>query len=274
MSNVNKPLVSVIMAEYNTKVDDLKLAIASILSQTFVNFELIIVDDCGSNNVISIVEKYKDRRIRVIKNKKNKGLVYSLNRAVEEAKTDYLVRMDTDDIASPDRIKRIYEFITSHPEYTVVGSRAMEFSESGDIGILCKSGEKTKETLIRGDGLVHPSVIMRKDAVLAVGGYPDYKRAEDIALWSELLLKGNRLYVMKDVLLKYRVNTQDYSKRKLKYRGGEIKARLHYYPKLGAKPVDYAYILKSVIAGLLPVSFVKYYRHKIVLGRGENDDKK
>ncbi len=261
----SNPKLSIIMSEHNTPIRFLRESINSILAQTLKDFELIIVDDCGHNDLRAIAQEYSDDRIKIIKNEKNRGLVHSLNDAISYARSAYLVRMDTDDIAEPQRFERLYAFACRHPEYAVVGSRVIEFSEEGEQGILCKSGEKTKESLIKGDGLIHPSVIMRKHAVEDVGNYPDYQRAEDFALWAELLLHGYRLYVLEDSLLKYRVNTGDYSKRKLKYRQGELMAKLHYFPLLGAKPSDYRYIIKSIISGILPTGLVRRYRKKFVV---------
>lgn len=252
--------VSVIMSEYNTPLEYLRTSIKSILDQTFTDFEFIIIDDCGNNDLEKIVREYDDNRIRIIKNDKNRGLVYSLNSAVRHAKGKYLVRMDTDDIAVSERIEKLYDFISRHPEYSVVGSRVIEFSDDTDYGILGRMGERTSESIMRGEPLIHPSVIMKKNAIVTVGGYPDYKRAEDLALWCELLLKGRRLYVINDILLKYRVNPEDYNKRKLKYRKGEIAARLNYYPKLNASTLDYLRITRFVISSILPNKLVQFYR--------------
>jgi glycosyltransferase EpsE len=172
--------------------------------------------------------------------------------------------MDTDDIAHPNRLEVLYNFINNNPSYAVVGSRVVEFSERGDRGILSTPGLKEKKSIIRGDGPVHPSVIMNKSLIESVGGYPDYIRAEDFALWSEVLLMGYKIFVLEDVLLHYRVNTVDYSKRRLKYRGGEIRAKLHYFPLLDARFTDYLLIIKSVIAGVVPVRFIEFYRRKKV----------
>ena len=264
---MKKIKVSVIMSEYNTKEEYLCTAIESILNQTFKDFEFIIVDDCGKNNLDEIVEKYNDKRIKIVKNDKNRGLVYSLNRGIKEAKGEYIVRIDTDDIADKKRIEKLYGYIKSHPEYAVVSSKVVEFSENKKLGILGKEGEKSKKDIMHGNILIHPSVIMRKDAIEKVGYYKDYTRAEDFVLWCDLLLAGYRLYTMNDILLKYRVNPEDYNKRKLKYRKGEIKARLEYYPKLGANIKDYLYIIKSVISGIMPIWFVRFYRKNFVLNK-------
>lgn len=264
---MKKIRVSVVMSEYNTKREYLCTAIESILNQTFKDFEFIIVDDCGENNLDEIMKKYNDKRIKIVKNDKNRGLVYSLNHGIKEAKGEYIVRMDTDDIANKKRIEKLYGYIKSHPEYAVVSSRVAEFSGNQKLGILGKEGEKSKKDIMHGNILIHPSVIMRKDAIEKVGYYKDYTRAEDFVLWCDLLLAGYRLYTMNDILLKYRVNPEDYNKRKLKYRKGEIKARLEYYPKLGANFKDYLYIVKSIISGIMPIWFVRFYRKNFVLNK-------
>lgn len=264
---MTKVSVSVIMAEYNTKVADLKTAIKSILDQTYRDFEFIIVDDGGKNNLEVIKKELgNDKRIRIIKNPCNKGLVYSLNNAITHAKGEYLVRMDTDDIAEKDRIQKQHNFIQKHPEYSVVASRVIEFSDKKELGILGKAGEKTRKDIMRGDVPVHPSVIMKKSDILATGGYKDYTRAEDLSLWCDLMLARKKIYVMNDVLLHYRVNPNDYKKRTLRHRGGELKARIHYYPLLGAGLIEYMRIAKSIIAGLAPAWIIRYYRNRKLIG--------
>ena len=221
---MSKPKISVIMSEYNTPPDYLRASIESILSQTFKDIEIIIVDDCGKNDLDSITEEYKDKRIRVIKNNKNIGLVESLNKAIAVSKADILARMDTDDIADENRLEEQYNFMINHEEYSVVGTLANEFSKNSTTGVLGKPGEKTAKSLAYGDSIIHPSAMMRKKDIQSVGGYKNYKRAEDLSLWFELVMKGFRLFVIDRVLLNYRVNEEDYSKRKLKTRGGEINA--------------------------------------------------
>ena len=103
--------VSVVMSEYNTKEEYLCTAIESILNQTFKDFEFIIVDDCGKNDLDEIVKKYNDSRIKIVKNDKNRGFVYSLNHGIKQAKGKYIVRMDTDDISDKRRIEKIYNYI-------------------------------------------------------------------------------------------------------------------------------------------------------------------
>lgn len=270
---MSKPKISVIMSEYNTPPDYLRASIESILSQTFKDIEIIIVDDCGKNDLDSITEEYKDKRIRVIKNNKNIGLVESLNKAITASKADILARMDTDDIADENRLEEQYNFMINHEEYSVVGTLANEFSKNSTTGVLGKPGEKTAKSLAYGDSIIHPSVMMRKKDIQSVGGYKNYKRAEDLSLWFELAMKGFRLFVIDGVLLNYRVNEEDYSKRKFKTRGGEIKARLHYYHLTKAPVLAYLVIIKSIVSSILPTRIVAFFRRKIILKPGRENER-
>ena len=270
---MSKPKISVIMSEYNTPPNYLRASIESILNQTFKDIEIVIVDDCGKNDLESIVKEYKDRRIRVIKNDKNIGLVESLNKAIAVSKADILARMDTDDIADENRLEEQYNFMISHEEYSVVGTLANEFSKNSTTGILGKPGEKTAKSLAYGDSIIHPSVMMRKKDIQSVGGYKNYKRAEDLSLWFELVMKGFRLFVIDRVLLNYRVNEEDYLKRKFKTRGGEIKARLHYYRLTKAPVLAYLVIVKSIASSILPTRTVAFFRRKIILKSGRGNER-
>lgn len=259
--------VSVIMAEYNTDLGFLKSSIDSILTQSYVDFEFLIVNDGGANDLQAIIEDLHDDRIVLIENDKNRGLVYSLNRAIEYAQGEYLVRMDTDDIALPHRIETLVAYIEAHPEYGVVGSRVIEFSEEGDLGVIGPIGKSTMKSIMLGKQIIHPSVIMRRNVVTRVNGYPDYDRAEDLGLWCELMINGTELFSLEQTLLKYRVNIEDYDKRKLKHRTGEIKARLHYYPKMNAGLVDYVRIFRMIASSVLPNRIVYVYRTRFKLRR-------
>lgn len=270
---MSKPKISVIMSEYNTPPDYLRASIESILNQTIKDIEIIIVDDCGKNDLDSIIKEYKDKRIRVIKNNKNIGLVESLNKAITVSKADILARMDTDDVADENRLEEQYNFMINHEEYSVVGTLANEFSKNSTTGVLGKPGEKTAKSLAYGDGIIHPSVMMRKKDIQSVGGYKNYKRAEDLSLWFELVMKGFRLFVIDRVLLNYRVNEEDYSKRKFKTRGGEIKARLHYYYLTKAPVLAYLVIVKSIISSILPSRIVAFFRRKIILKPGRGNER-
>ncbi len=268
---MHQPAVSVVMAEFNTNPIYLEESVASLVSQTFRDIEIIIVDDGGTTDLAGICARFNDPRIRILPSEGNRGLVHSLNRGIGAARASYIVRMDTDDVATPDRIERIHRFAIENPEYTVIGSLAIEFSDTQGTGrILGRPGEKFARNIMRGDVPIHPSVIFRRKDVVDAGLYDDYNRAEDLALWCKLLLAGKRIVIIDEILLNYRVNPEDYKKRSLKHRRGEIKARAFYYPKLGAKAIDYLYVVKPIIAGALPSKLVMTIRNRFVLGKKRN----
>lgn len=261
---MNKPLVSVVMSEYNTKDKYLSESIDSVLSQTYETFEFIIVDDSHDQKLKDfIAQRYDDPRIKIVQNGCNKGFVYSLNNGISHSVGEYIMRMDTDDIIPPDRFERLVSFIESNSQYSVVSSMAVEFSEDKEFGINGTPGEKGRKEVMHGDVPVHAAAIIKKKDIEEIGLYKDYNRAEDLVLWCELLLAGKRLHMLDDVLYRYRVNPDDYKKRTIRHRKGEIKARLTYYPKLGAKPLDYARVAKSILAGAAPMWLIRFYRNKV-----------
>lgn len=264
---MSSPAVSVVMAEFNTNPIHLAESIQSIINQTFRNFELIIVDDGGRNDLHAIASTFNDTRIRILSNEGNKGLVHSLNSAIRSARGPYIARMDTDDVAAENRLERLHSFLDGHPEFAVAASLAVEFSDTNRTGrLLGRPGEKMAKHIMRGDAPIHPAVMFRRDEIIASGLYEDHHRAEDLALWCKLILAGKRIFILDDVLLNYRVNPTDFRKRRLRNRTGEIRVRLMYYPRLGAGIVEYLHIVKSLVAGLLPIPAVIFLRNRLSLG--------
>lgn len=261
--NINLAKVSVIMSEYDTPENHFDLAVESILKQTFTDFEFIIVDDSKDQHLETYMEKFIDDRIKLVPNKGNYGLVYSLNHAIEVAQTDYLVRMDTDDISLPERIEILYKEITQHPEFSVISTSLIEFDDSGKYKEIIYDSEYNYELIMNRQVPVHATAIMKKKDVVSIGNYKNYSRAEDFVLWCELLLSGFRLKSIPLILYKYRVSEMDLSKRKLKYRKDEVKARIKYYRLMGATPIQMLSISKSIIAGILPNRIMYlYHQHR------------
>ena len=104
--NTQKPLVSVVMCNYNTKEEYLRTAIESILSQTYENFEFIIIDDASTGNDIEVIESYHDPRIILLQNESNHHVSYTANRGLAFAHGEYIARMDSDDISLPSRLEK------------------------------------------------------------------------------------------------------------------------------------------------------------------------
>ena len=182
----NNTLVTIGIPFYNAS-EYLELAIRSILSQTYENWELILLDDGSSDNSVSIATKFdKDPRVRVICDYKNKGLSYRLNQISELAKGEYYARMDADDIMHPERIKIQVEYLLKNPDIDVVGASAITIdSNNRIIGLrgIVKNHDFSVKTILRKGLFIHPS-IMGTTTWFKNNPYDEKAvRIEDLELW-------------------------------------------------------------------------------------------
>ncbi len=182
------PKVSVIMAVYNGE-KYLREAIESILSQTFKDFEFIIVDDGSTDRTPDILKEYekKDDRVKIITNSKNIGLTKSLNKAIKIAKGEYIARQDADDISLPERLEKQVEFMDKNRDIGLVGAFYYEIGENGSIvskKILPTKDTYLKKILIKYNPFFHSSIIIRRKVFSKVGLYDEkFKKAQDYELW-------------------------------------------------------------------------------------------
>lgn len=204
------PRLSVLMSVYNGD-NYLEESIDSILSQTFEDYEFIIIDDGSTDSTSSILSSYakKDMRIKVITNQHNIGLIPSLNKGLYIASSNLIARMDADDIAIPERLKIQVDFMQEHPDVVVCGgfTTYLENSTKGDIHSISHEGI-VAECFFHCP-FAHPTVIMRKDKILELtDGYdPNDLYAEDYGLWSRLVIsKKARFANINKSLLKYRTH--------------------------------------------------------------------
>lgn len=197
----------------------LSIAIESILTQTFRDFEFIIVNDGSTDSSLEIIQRFQtqDPRIRII-DQTNQGITKSLNNAINLAQGKYIARMDADDISMPTRLEKQYQFMETHPEIAVCGSRALIIDEDGDAirndRVVCTHENIEKRHLLGKCSLKHPSVIIRTDILRKVNGYnEDLPYAQDFDLWLRIGEIG-KLYNLPDVLIKYRRNSHSISYQK------------------------------------------------------------
>lgn len=254
--------VTILMSVYREKDNELKEAIESILNQTYKDFEFLIINDGQEERINNIVNSYSDNRIKLIENEKNMGLAASLNKGIELAQGQYLIRMDADDIAHRDRIAKQIDFIKKHPQYSVVGARANVFDEDGVYAKIGVPGEVKKEQFIKGTPFIHPTMIIKKDDIIKIGGYPNYRRAQDYAMMMNMYANNYKGFIIDDVLLDYRMDSNGYKKKKFKYRIMETKIRAKYFYKMKINPIYYIWTLKPIIVGLIPKKILKAYHHK------------
>ncbi len=205
------PIISVIMAMHNG-LPYLYAAIDSVLNQTYDDFELIVVDDASSDGSLKILQAYHDKRIKLLKNIKQKGLSQSLNRGLAAARGKYIARMDHDDISLPQRLLTQKEYLDLHAQVDVVGSWAKIIGGNPEMiwRPPANDGEIRSE-LIFNPSLVHSSVMFRRQAGLRYN--PDIVRAQDYDLWCRVAGKV-RFANIEQVLLCYRIHARQVGKQK------------------------------------------------------------
>jgi hypothetical protein len=206
-SHSGHPL-TVVMSVYNG-APFLDEAIDSIRTQSFRNFEFLIVDDGSSDDTPRILARHAlvDDRIRIL-TRENSGLIGSLNRAFEEATGAYIARMDADDVSRRYRLEMQMDFMSSNPGIALVGGAVEVIDTEGHqldtIQLPTRPDEIRTHMREAGCALAHPTVFLRRDTVLQMGGFRKaYKHAEDYDLWLRMLERFD-FANLQEVLLGYR----------------------------------------------------------------------
>lgn len=190
---MNKPALSVILPVFNGH-EYLSCSIESILSQTFSNFELIIVNDGSTDDTEQIIKSFSDPRVVMINNKLNLGVACSLQLGVKKAQSEVIVRADGDDICDKERFQKQLDYLEAHPEVVLLGTSARVIDQNG-----CKVGEinspetdhSIRRQIFRKNPFIHSSVMFRNSAYYKAGGYRKFfNGAEDYELWFRMLKYG------------------------------------------------------------------------------------
>lgn len=200
--------ISVCMPMYNAS-RYLRECIDSILSQTFTDFELLIVDDGSEDDSIAIVESYTDPRIRLIRNRHD--YIGSLNLLLKEARGKYIARMDADDVMLPYRLKAQWGYMEKHPHVGILGGGMLQF---GDANKRVVSLPKVSILdMIESCCIAHPTTFIRVSILQKYNIYyeEEYKYAEDYRMWMTLLKKGVEFRNLTATLIKYRISQEQVS---------------------------------------------------------------
>lgn len=200
--------VSIIMGIYNC-AQTLPEALDSILNQTYKDYEVIMCDDGSTDGTYDIAQKYVESHSNflLIKNDKNLKLAATLNHCLEYADSEYIARMDGDDISLPERLEMLISFLDEHSEYSFVSSAMIHFDENGDWKITQKTEKPTKDSFKWGSPFCHAPVMMRKKDLNAIGNYtaePKVERMEDYYLWHKFYMAGYKGYNLQTPLYKMR----------------------------------------------------------------------
>jgi hypothetical protein len=177
------PRASVVMAVYNAG-QFVREAVASVLSQTYRDFELIVVDDSSSDDSLSILQSFDDKRMRIIRHQTNQGAASSRNDALAAARGEFVAVMDADDVCMPTRLERQVAFLDANPSVGLVGCGVYDNIDAGNevlhTSYLPEDNEAIQRSLLRQWCFLHSSIMFRKTLYEAVGGYVGaFEPAED-----------------------------------------------------------------------------------------------
>ncbi len=184
-------------------------AIDGILSQTFDDFEFLVVDDGSTDATAAILRSYDDRRIRLLVNERNIGLNRSLNRGLREACGELVARQDADDISEPERLERQVAFLDREPTYALVGAAYRKIDASGSIlgdRSLPTEAQELRWHLLFYCPFIHPAALFRRRAAERAGLYdPTLEYAGEFDLFARLALRAG-VANLPEPLVRYRVS--------------------------------------------------------------------
>lgn len=209
------PGVTILLPVYNQQ-QYIGACIESLLSQTFTDFELLIINDGSTDDSARICKGYDDPRIRLLHNDHNRGIIYTLNRGLEQAKAPLIARMDADDLAMPKRLALQHSYMQKHPEIGGVASWIIKIDESGkklrDVSELINDDPTyVAWRLMYDNPIAHTTMMFPTGLVREMGGYS--KKAlhtEDYDLWSRIH-RVRPIHILPEYLIYYRVHNKSLS---------------------------------------------------------------
>jgi glycosyltransferase involved in cell wall biosynthesis len=213
--------VSILMPVFDTPAPYLLECWDSIRAQTFRAWELMLIDD-GSRAVqtVTAIDRIAcDPRVTLIRLNENHGIARALNLGLSRCRANLVARMDGDDKMMPTRLERQHDYMRTHPEVTVLGAQlqAIEW-ETNQLLSPTAHPEQVTDEYIKSQHenfeiwfLNHPTVMLRRREVMNLGGYPQYRVAQDLGLWLKLFVAGLKIHNLPTVELHYRLHPDQVS---------------------------------------------------------------
>ncbi len=211
------PTVSVIIPSYNHE-KFIAEAIQSILNQTYQDFEIVITDDCSSDNSVKIIKQFTDPRIRLFCNTENQGCSTTTTNCIKQAKGKYIAVLNSDDVFLPDKLSRQVAYLETHNHCAAVFSHAQVIHENGDpftdsdnyyVQVFSQKNKTRHEWLnlffYHGNCLCHPSILIRKECFDRIGLYDSrLAQLDDFDMWVRVCL-NYEIHILQEPLIKFRV---------------------------------------------------------------------
>lgn len=235
------------MAAYNA-APYITSAIQSVLDQSLCDFELLIVNDGSTDKTVEIIKNFCDPRIRLIENDRNRGLGFTRNVALKEAKGEFLAILDSDDIANPYRLEKQLAYLDKHPDVAIVGGSAhiidINGNKTGDTIIPPNNSDRMRAILLFTNTFVHSTATMRTAVFREIGGYPDHTVAQDYGLFVRIAQK-HKVENLPEYLVDYRMHDSNITLRKKNSIRQELKEILSY--QLNLLSIDHEDIYTATI---------------------------
>lgn len=211
-------MVSVIMPVFNASTY-LNEAIQSILNQTFTDFEFIILNDGSTDQSEQVILSFTDKRIRYVKNDRNSGVIFTLNKGIDMAQGAWIARMDGDDIADSRRFEKQLEYLNTHPGTVVLATRITLINEKGDIIGVWKDDEaaitsqQIRAWLPMNNCIAHPTIMMSTSLLKKYRYHENQLHSEDYDLWLRLMSDGVDIQKLNKSLLNHRIHTSSVTRK-------------------------------------------------------------
>ncbi len=256
------PRISVLMGIYNCS-STLKEALDSLYAQTSKDFEIILCEDGSQDNTYEVAAKYATTHANIVllRNEKNMGLNYTLNKCIEAASGEFMARMDGDDISLPERFEKQVKFLDEHPEFAMVSSAMSYFDQNGIFRVGTAKLYPEKKDFANGTPFCHAPSMSRLNIIREIGGYTVEKkllRVEDYHLWAKLYKAGYKGANINEPLYSMRDDRNAFRRRTFKSRINEFKVRCLIHDMLELPLSCRVYALRPIIVGLLPRKIYQY----------------
>lgn len=258
--------ISVLMGIFNC-ADTLPEAIDSIIAQTYKNWELILCDDCSSDDTCDIAKAYAEKypdKIILLRNEVNSRLAFTLNRCLEKASGEYVARMDGDDKCTPDRFEKQLAFLKAHPDAVLCGTAMQRFAGDGSVGgVDVRPAEPDKFTPHSTVPFNHATILAYKSCYDALGGYtvsPRTVRGQDRDLWYRFFAAGFKGVNTDEPLYLVREDEAAIKRRTAKVRWNSFKTDIIGYKMLGYPVIWYARPVLNLAKVLVPTKAIVAYR--------------
>ena len=231
-------LISIIMAAYNAE-RTIEQAVDSVLSQTYPDFELLVVNDCSTDRTVELVKSIaaKDSRVRLISNVKNSGVSYTRKHGLEEAKGSWIAILDSDDVWAPEKLEKQIDLQRrTNADLLFTGSSFMDSDGQPINWYLHAPAEVTYHQLLKQNVLSNSSALVRKELYAKHYAVGDDMH-EDFAIWLSILKEGRKAYGVDEPLLIYRIAKSSKSGNKVK----AAKMNWNTYRYVGLNPIEAFY---------------------------------